>query len=100
MFNCTKCGACCRKAADLFKEFDIEFPFGYKEDGNTCEKFEEGIGCTVYNDRPDVCRTDIAAKFYKKEFGIKKNEFHKLASQQCNELMNELNIDQSFRIKI
>lgn len=99
MFNCTKCGACCRKAADIFTEFKVEFPYGYKEDGVTCEKYEDGVGCTVYAERPDACRTDKAAKFYKKEFGISKTKYNKLAAENCNMLMDQLNIDQSFRIK-
>lgn len=98
-FGCTKCGACCRLAGEIFKGACIDFPYGFKEDGVTCEKYKEGVGCTIYETRPDVCRVDKLAKLYKREHGINKEEYYELSTIACNLLMDKLNIDQSLRIK-
>ena len=98
-FGCTKCGACCRLAGDIFKGAGVGFPYQFKEDGVTCEKYDEQAGCTIYEMRPDVCRVDKLAKLYKKECGMNKKQYYGLTIKACNMLMEKLNIDQSFRIK-
>ncbi len=86
-------------AGDIFKGANIDFPFSFKEDGVTCEKYEEGVGCTIYENRPDVCRIDKLAQVYEKECGMSKEQYYELSIVACNLLMDKLNIDQSFRIK-
>lgn len=95
MFKCTRCGACCRQAKTLLTGFD--FPYAFREDGS-CEQYDEKIGCKVYESRPDVCRVDVMQKEYADRFNMPTDEYYRLTKNCCNELMDKLNIENSFRI--
>lgn len=64
MFNCEKCGACCKIVG--------------------CSYLTEDNLCSIYNDRPDICRVD---KMYekRKEVGMKvsKEDYYKLSKLFC-----------------
>lgn len=93
MFNCTKCGACCKLAGVVVTSHNIPFPYNFNEDG-TCEKYDESIGCTVYEDRPDICRIDKM----KLTSGLSEQEYEIRTASACNVMMDILGIDESFKI--
>ena len=89
MFPCTECGCCCRLVGRI-----KDFPFKTKQDGS-CEKFEDNK-CTIYKDRPSICRVDEQIE----RSGMGKEQGYKATVAICNKLMNMFNIDESKRIKL
>jgi Fe-S-cluster containining protein len=93
MFNCTKCGACCRLAGIFIESSGIDFPYGFDEDG-CCEKYDQEIGCTIYEERPEICRMNKMQL----TSGLSEEEYNKRSILACNMMMDLLNIDESFKI--
>lgn len=96
MFPCSKCGLCCKNikaTTETLKDTELKFPYKVNEDGS-CEKLVDGM-CSVYEERPLVCRVEELGKFLKIEPG----EWLDLNIKACNELMDRNNIDEKLRIK-
>jgi len=94
MFPCTVCGLCCQNISNIkeLKEFDL---------GNgVCKYFDYSTrGCSIYEDRPDVCRVDkMFDLVYYKEFT--REEFYIANAKICNFLQEQYKLDKSFRVKI
>jgi len=94
IFPCTGCGCCCKRIG-MVKPFLTleEFPYNTNEIG-VCEMLIDNK-CTVYNDRPDICRIDKMATNY----NLDTAQYYKLAIDVCNKFMDEDNIPLNFRIK-
>ena len=78
MFDCKQCGNCCRKLnrSGLYKELD-------RGDG-VCKYLIENL-CSVYDERPLLCRIDesyneIFSEIYTKE------EFYRLNEEACRNM--------------
>lgn len=81
MFMCTCCGECCRNLdkSDVYKELD-------RGDG-TC-KYLDGNKCSIYNERPLLCRIDESYEVYFKEhYSIE--EYYELNYSVCKKLQNK-----------
>ncbi len=81
MFKCDKCGECCRNLhlSDLYKELD-------KGDG-VC-KYLEGNLCSIYNERPLLCRVDESyQKLFKEK--VSYDEYLKLNKYYCEKFKNQ-----------
>jgi uncharacterized protein len=109
MFPCTKCGICCKSIGRLVTEARNEksnddkllqevrvFPF--EINNNVCSKYEEGIGCTVYDTRPDICNIDTMYERYYKPTGMTKPEYYSFNAAGCNLLIDEFNVDPSKKV--
>lgn len=78
MFKCNKCGCCCRHLdkSELYKELD-------RGDG-TC-KYLQGNLCTIYAERPLLCRIDECyEKFFKDQMTLE--EYYKVNYEMCKEI--------------
>ncbi len=76
MFNCDKCGQCCRHLhlSDLYKNLD-------RGDG-VC-KYLIGNLCSIYDNRPLLCRIDESYEtFFKNEYSIE--EYYLLNKRICD----------------
>ena len=52
-FPCNRCGACCRQVHRAQETRYLD-----RGDG-TCHHYEDSVGaCSIYNERPEVCRVD------------------------------------------
>jgi len=94
MFPCTMCGVCCQHISQIeeLKSYDL---------GNgVCKYFDTDLSiCTIYENRPDICRID--RMYTNKYFEMyTKDEFYKLNAEACNRLQEAHNIKTSYRIKI
>ena len=81
MFKCDNCGECCRNLhlSDLYKELD-------KGDG-VC-KYLEGNLCSIYNERPLLCRVDESyQKLFKEK--VSYDEYLKLNEYYCEKFKNQ-----------
>ena len=80
MFECNKCGLCCRnlKRSDIYKELDR---------GDGICKYLDGNLCSVYDDRPLLCRVDESYDllFLDK---LSKEEYYELNYKACKELQD------------
>jgi uncharacterized protein len=98
-FPCTGCGACCRrvnKAVESAIGFEeLSFPYKWDETGR-CEKLQNDNRCSVYENRPLLCRVKDIGNF----FGADEKEWILVNSLACNAMMDEDNIDLKYRIKI
>ena len=75
MFECDRCGLCCRS----LKEIDILSPLN-RGDG-VCRYLENNL-CSIYNDRPIICRVDDCyEKFFKNI--MTKEEYYTLNYESC-----------------
>jgi hypothetical protein len=83
-------------ARDVFKE--LGFPYQANEAG-VCEKLGADNKCTVYENRPEICRTD---KVYEKYFAdrMTKFEYYKLNAEGCNKFMQEDGVDKNLLLDI
>lgn len=96
-FRCHGCGACCLAVGDIlnsdlsdveeeFREDVQNFPHGVDEKG-WCEKLDvETMQCTVYDNRPLLCRVDA---HYNGRLGDKQSreEYHAETELACKYLM-------------
>ena len=76
MFNCNKCGSCCRhlNLSELFSDLDR---------GDGICKFLDGNLCSIYDDRPLKCRVDESYfAWFKDEISI--DEYYRLNYEMCN----------------
>lgn len=64
VFPCTQCGLCCQHV-----HMAAETRFLDRGDG-TCRHYDAGHKrCSIYNERPDICRVDLQyAIHYAKQF--------------------------------
>lgn len=60
-FPCTRCGACCRRYAELVPGHIREH--GARADGS-CSQLGEDWACAVFSDRPWYCRVDVVGGGY------------------------------------
>jgi Fe-S-cluster containining protein len=93
MFPCTNCGCCCKRVG-IIKAFltDDEFPFDVDENGS-CKMLVNNM-CSVYDNRPDICKVEEMSK----KNNIPKEIYYKMAIDVCNRMMDEDNIPLKFRI--
>lgn len=78
MFECSACGECCRHLdrSSLYKELD-------RGDG-VC-RYLEGNKCSIYDERPLLCRVDEAFEVYFKD-RMSKEDYYKLNYEACYKL--------------
>ncbi len=78
MFQCDCCGECCRNLnrSDLYQSLD-------RGDG-VC-KYLDGNQCSIYHERPLLCRVDESYEvFFKGQYS--KEEYYKLNYEACKKL--------------
>jgi len=93
IFPCTNCGCCCKRVG-LVKKFLTEDEFPYDIDENGVCKMLVNDMCSVYDDRPDICKVEKMAE----KNNISKEIYYKMAIDVCNSMMDEDNIPLKFRI--
>lgn len=81
MFNCDKCGECCRhiKGIPLYKDLD-------RGDG-VCKYLHENL-CSIYEERPLKCRVDDCYELFFK-MQMTKEEFYQINYRICKQLKNK-----------
>lgn len=78
MFQCNQCGLCCKNLnlSPVYAELD-------RGDG-ACKYLRDNL-CSIYNDRPLLCRIDESYEaFFKDSFS--KEEYYKLNYEMCDKL--------------
>lgn len=78
MFKCDMCGECCRhlKCSELYKELDR---------GDGICRYLTGNRCSIYEDRPVLCRVDESYEtYFKDKYSL--NEYYKLNYMICKKL--------------
>lgn len=81
MFKCDKCGLCCSHIAgiELYKDLD-------RGDG-VCKYLKDNL-CSIYNNRPLLCRIDESWKqFYSSEMTLEC--FYELNYKGCEKLKEQ-----------
>ena len=78
MFKCSMCGNCCRNLdkSDVYKELD-------RGDG-VC-MYLDGNKCSIYDNRPLLCRIDESYEVYFKD-SYSLEEYYKLNYSVCEKL--------------
>lgn len=82
MFMCDKCGKCCRNLdkSPIYEEF---------HNGNGICKYLDGNLCSIYENRPLLCRVDESYnKFFKNTMTLEK--YYKINYEFCIKFKNEL----------
>ena len=76
MFKCDKCGKCCRKLnkSDIYKEL---------HNGDGICKYLDGNLCSIYLNRPLLCRVDECYELYFKE-SMTRDEYEKFNYEVCS----------------
>jgi len=94
MNNCTSCGLCCQHISNVPELIDFDLGNGTCKHYNHIDK-----SCSIYDNRPDICRVDIMYyNRYHKDFS--KNEYIESNAMICNSLQEYYKMDESFRIVI
>lgn len=76
-FFCDKCGLCCKAIDKTFDRGD-----GY------CKYLTPENTCSIYEDRPDLCRVDkVYDIFYKDK--LTKEEYYKRTKDGCRKLKQQ-----------
>lgn len=80
MFDCDKCGACCRhlKGVELYASLD-------RGDG-ICKYMSYNL-CSIYDERPLQCRVDECYDLFFRDH-ISRDEYYRLNKEMCNQLKN------------
>lgn len=96
-FKCSGCGCCCKRiniAVENTKHIEeLYFPYSWDEDGR-CEMLMEDNRCKVYEDRPLLCNVEKIAE----HLNLDKEQFYIDNNKACNKMMDEMNVDLSFRV--
>lgn len=80
MFQCNQCGLCCKNLtlSPVYAELD-------RGDG-TCKYLKDNL-CSIYNDRPLLCRIDESYEvFFRDSFS--REEYYRINYEMCNKLKN------------
>lgn len=82
MFNCDLCGQCCRNLnkSDVYNEL---------HEGNGICRYLIGNICSIYEERPLLCRIDDSYEILFKE-SIEREIYYELNYKACNNLKNGL----------
>lgn len=80
MFKCDRCGLCCRnlKNSEMYRMLD-------RGDG-VC-KYLRGNLCSIYEERPLLCRVDDAYELYFKE-QYTREEYYKINYEGCERIQS------------
>lgn len=78
MFNCERCGCCCRN----LDKSDIYAPLN-RGDG-VC-KYLKGNDCSIYKNRPVLCQIDESYEKFFSEI-ITRGNFYKINKEMCKKL--------------
>ena len=78
MFYCDRCGACCRhlELSPLYRELDR---------GDGICKYLSGNLCSIYENRPLLCRVDESYDAFFKDV-MSLEVYYKLNYESCNKL--------------
>ncbi|MES1954166.1 hypothetical protein SAHY_06278 [Salinisphaera hydrothermalis EPR70] len=92
-FPCTRCGLCCHKLgnSDALAELD-------RGDG-VCIYYEPSIGCTVYDERPLVCRIDEGYDAFASDL-MSLQRYYRHNAEVCNQLQAEADLPSNWRVKL
>ncbi|MDE7247919.1 MAG: YkgJ family cysteine cluster protein [Lachnospiraceae bacterium] len=80
MFSCDKCGECCR-------HLNLSPIYGALDRGDGVCKYLSGNLCTIYDERPLLCRVDESYEVYFKN-KIAKKDYYRLNYETCNKIKN------------
>lgn len=81
MFQCERCGQCCRHLdrSEIYKELN-------RGDG-VCIHLKDNL-CSIYETRPILCRVDESYEYYFKEL-YSKQEYYELNYKACKKIKEE-----------
>lgn len=81
MFTCDKCGECCRhlNRSELYKDLD-------RGDGICI--YLEGDLCSIYDERPLLCRIDESYKVFFSSL-YTKEEYYRLNKKACDNMKKD-----------
>ena len=81
MFRCNCCGECCRNLdqSEIYNELNR---------GDGICKYLDGNMCSIYDDRPLMCRVDECYEIYFKGF-YTKEEYDNLNYKVCKKLQHK-----------
>lgn len=82
MFKCDKCGACC-------KNLDKSPVYDELNSGNGVCKYLVGNLCSIYENRPLLCRVDESYEILFKDT-MTRSEYYKLNYKFCDKLKKQL----------
>jgi Fe-S-cluster containining protein len=86
-YPCDKCGCCCKNVGIIIQHikeqqnyafYFVDFPYKIDESGR-CEKLSIENKCTVYSERPIICRVNKIAKLS----GINEKKFFEMNKKVC-----------------
>lgn len=87
MFDCERCGSCCRQVGKLAKGMSLCYLlfFRPKENG-WCQYLanDNGWKCLIYDKRPLACRVDEMWKVFNKHTNI--DRYYKITKDACQVL--------------
>ena len=91
-FLCSKCGACCILAGSLYGLPD-------RGDG-ACAYLDDNDLCSIYEDRPLICRVSDLGKTIKKDKDGDLKDWYIESTKACHLLIDELGLDDKYKIDI
>ncbi|MDE7326090.1 MAG: YkgJ family cysteine cluster protein [Lachnospiraceae bacterium] len=78
MFQCDKCGECCR-------HLNLSSLYHFLDRGDGVCRYLSGNLCTVYEKRPLLCRVDESYEAYFRE-SMTKNDYYELNYKACDKI--------------
>ncbi|MGL5251251.1 MAG: YkgJ family cysteine cluster protein [Enterovibrio sp.] len=92
-YPCTRCGLCCLKINR------IPALANFHNGDGICVYFRQNIGCTIYDERPLVCRIDEGyQQLFKNQFSLA--DFYQKNADVCNSMQLEAGFPNHYRIKL
>ncbi len=91
IFKCSLCGSCCRNVTRWEKlkpqiqdalGINIEFPF--TSINGVCPMLSDDNTCSIYEKRPNCCRTDYIYGLLKLRYSMSIDDFLSLQMQACH----------------
>jgi Fe-S-cluster containining protein len=92
-FPCTRCGLCCQNIdkVEILKE--------YHRGNGVCIYYKPNFGCTIYENRPLVCRIDEGYVVFASD-QLSLEDYYYANAEVCNQLQEAANLSVEWRVKL
>jgi len=98
-FLCSGCGACCRKVGVINKA-KLPFPNLPDRGDGVCANLNEDNSCSVYENRPLICRVKDLGKHLKQDIDGDLKQWYILNTKSCHKLIDDAGLDVKYKIDV
>ena len=98
-FLCSGCGACCRRVGSI-NNAGHSFPKLPDRGDGVCANLNEDNSCSIYDNRPLICRTKDLGMHLKKDVNGSLKHWFIYNTVHCHKMIDVDGLDSKYKIDI